>query len=1044
MHPSFSTTQSVGTVESPQRGLRTDFSGRTSALRVHSGFRVFLRLLSVAVVFQLLATSTTFAQPLTLDASQFRRTTWASQDGHFRPGISAINSITQTTDGYIWVAGSGGIFRFDGVRFLEWTPPSGESLPRRPLHRLLAARDGSLWIAGIGLAQLTSDGKFRTYRELDGTEIEGGLIEDRDGAIWAGGAASRGGKPLCRFHRGASDCFGADSIFGGTIGVLYEDGKGQVWAGSATGVWKLRPGGPIRTDSSRPLASARSVAIDARGTTVVSSGGLTAITENGRLQPYELSVANARALLKAKDGSLWIGTSGQGIARAHDGRIDHLTTADGLSSNSVVQLFEDREGNVWAGTSRGVDKFTRPAVPTITAKQGLAIDYVNAVLIDRKGVLWAGTLNGLYQFIDGTWIKAPVQLPNEFVTSLFQTSAGRIFAATDADRGMTWIDGKKVTRFPSGDGDIFGLTEDVRGHLWVASHLLGLLHFDGNTKLVERFPTTTLGNMNVSIAYDHARDGVWLTSQLGDLGFFKDGKFVERYGPKDGLGGGILRDVQVDTDGSVWVSTRVGLAHLVRGKLAVLGRAHGLPCDAVHWMRRDNERNVWLYTECGMVALADSTLAHWVADSSRSVSLLQYLDNTDGVESVAYNGWYTPQTATTSDGRILYATATGIGILDPAILTVRKPPPPVHVEDVIVDGRSMGRADGLSFSSRAHTMQVAFSAPTFASPRKVRFRYRLSGYDTDWSAESPGREATYTNVPPGDYEFRVKASNGDGVWNEAGAALHFSVLPMFYQTLWFKALLAAAAAGLLWVLYALRLRQATDRITERLGERLQERERIARELHDTLLQDFQVIILRFDDVSRRLESPDPHKRALDEGLQFADRVLKEGRNRIHDIRADTYVSENLASAFSEYCNELARHRAVDCRVTVSGKPVNADPMALDEVFRIGREAIGNAFKHSECSTLEVELAFAAREFRLVVRDNGIGIDASVLATGRPGHWGIASMRERARKIEATLRVTNAPGAGTTLELTMPMRAFAKDKGFLFSLTRRAVRGVAKS
>jgi signal transduction histidine kinase len=323
-------------------------------------------------------------------------------------------------------------------------------------------------------------------------------------------------------------------------------------------------------------------------------------------------------------------------------------------------------------------------------------------------------------------------------------------------------------------------------------------------------------------------------------------------------------------------------------------------------------------------------------------------------------------------------------------------------------------------------VSLDYTALSLTLPERNRFRYQLVGVDKEWKDVGTRRQAFYTNLAPETYTFKVMAANNDGVWNETGASITFRIPPTFFQTIWFKLLLIAAAALSVWVLYGLHLRKATAEISARLGERLQERDRIARELHDTLLQDFQAMILRFHSISRRLVTGDPNRLAMDEGLRYADNVLAEGRNRIRDIRADTKTPQDLSKAFTDYGNELSKSQPVTFDVKVTGAQIEIDPIVRDEICRIGREAVGNAFRHADCSKIEIELAFDPREFQMRIRDDGKGIDPAILtAGGKPGHWGIYNMRERARKIGASLEFSSVPNTGTTLELKLPLRSLKR-------------------
>lgn len=966
--------------------------------------------------FLLLAgASALFAQQHTLEVSQYQHTSWTSQDGFFK-GI--INSVAQTSDGYLWVAsGTGGLLRFDGVRFTEWKPPAGDSLPRMPLHHLLGSRDGSLWIAGIGLAELKPNGEFRTYHQLDGAEIEGGLIEDKEGGIWAGGSGPKRSSRLCRFYHDQSECFPADNFLGYFIWSLHEDKNGQLWARSGNGVWRVRPGPPQKFASGISGGN-NAFGEDGSGTLIFSGDeGMNMLTADGKVIRYPIELTHARALLKDKENDLWVGTSGQGIIHVHEGQTDRFTSSEGLSSNSVTHLFQDREGNLWVSTSRGLDKFTKPAVPSMTSKQGFATDYIDSVLIDHKGVPWVATRDGLFRIDNGHVIKLPIKLPNYVVTSLLETSQGRMLVGSGDPRGMTWLDGNKVSRFRVTSGeDVFGIAEDGRGDLWAESGEYGLLHLDKNGNQVEDFKRKVGG---IALAFDPNRDGIWVTFSGGGLYLFKDGKFVEKYGTKAGLGEGIVRDPQVDSDGGVWASARVGLVHLKNAKISVLNRKNGLPCDGVHWMRRDRDHNVWLYTECGLVAFSENDLSAWIADPSHTVTVLHHFDNTDGVESVAYTGWFTPQAATTTDGRILFATSTGLSILDPRNLNQNTLPPPVHVEEITADGREIKGVGRVSLPVRARNIHIAFTALSFAAPRKVRFRYKLQGYDTDWSSLGSLREATYTNLPPGNYEFRVIACNNDGVWNTTGDIVSFVIPPAFYQTLWFKALIMIALSGVLWTMYLLRLKQATAHVRDRLLAQMEERERIARELHDTLLQGFQGITLRVQGVAKNMPDQDPLRKRMDEALDRADDVLREARHRVRNLRRRTTDENELPDRLTACGQELAKDHAATFTLALIGEPKVLESTVQDEACRIALEALTNAFRHASASKIEIEVTYDSSALRISVRDDGVGIDKVVMSNGQPGHWGLTGMRERARTIRAELNIWSREAAGTEVELVIP-------------------------
>jgi ligand-binding sensor domain-containing protein/two-component sensor histidine kinase len=980
----------------------------------------------------MLATSPVFAQLHTLDVSQYLHTSWTAQDGYFR-GIGG--SMAQTADGQIWVLSANGLLRFDGMRFGEWTPPKGESLPGKPPAMLLGSRNGSLWLAGHGVAELRNDGTWHRYHELDSSSLVQ-LAEDQDGVIWAG----VGGRPtsdscsLFRIGRGKSECYKRPEIAGLDFSRLYVDREGRLWADSKIGIWRILPGPPM-------LIHKESLPVDAfcedsDGSLLYTlNGPIWKLSAEGRPENYLEKVDGTRiigwAMLRDREGDLWIGTSGVGIVHLHEGRVDHFSSFDGLSSDSVNGIFEDREGNVWVMSPGSIDKFTKPAVPRLTRKQGLSSDAVLSVLTDRRGVTWVGTDNGLNELVADHLIQPSFPTRNRPGSALFETHTGRLLVAspdrnktvvqnpghmTSDKSGRDWLEGYKT---------VFAFAEDGRRTLWAASRELGLLHLRENGDLIKAFHAEQFGDYPLSVAFDPKRDGIWFTTHQGELLFLKDDRILERYGLANGLGYGPIRVSQVDDDGGIWVTTKVGLAHLKDGKVSLLGRKNGLPCDALHWMRHDQDHNVWLYTECGLVSFSETDLLSWITQPSHTVTVTHYLDSTEGVENNANGGWFTPLTALTRDGRILFAMRTGLGVLDPRHLNQNALPPLVHIEGVIADGREIGNTGRVSLPAKTSAIHISYTALSFAAPRKVRFRYKLEGYDKDWSPPVSLREVTYTNLPPGNYEFYVIACNNDGVWNNEGATLDFRIPPAWFQTMWFRALCWGAAIMMLWCTYRLRVRQIAAAMSGRFDERLAERTRIARELHDTLLQTIQGSKLVAANALKNTHDSVRTQRALEKLSEWLARATEEGRAALHSLRISTTETNELAAGLRQVLEDCRGESSIEAVFHVDGDAREMHPIVRDEIYVIGLEAIRNAYMHSGGSRLDVELVYEDYLF-LTVKDNGVGIEPTVADSGKNGHFGVPSMRERAARIGARLTIESSSNSGTEVKIRVPGNlAFSK-------------------
>jgi len=992
------------------------------------------RVLARMIVLCPLVTSVVFAQLHTLDVSQYLHTSWTAQDGYFR-GIGG--SMAQTADGQIWVLSANGLLRFDGMRFGEWAPPKGESLPGKPPAMLLGSRNGSLWLAGHGVAEFRNDGTWHSYHELDSSSLVQ-LAEDKDGVIWAG----VGGRPtsnscsLFRIDRGKAECYKRPEIAGLDFSRLYVDRKGRLWADSKIGIWRILPGQPM-------LIQKESLPVDAftedsDGSLLYTlDGPIWKLTGDRRPEDYldkiDGTKINGWAMLRDREGGVWIGTSGEGVVHLHEGRVDHFSSFDGLSSDSVQGIFEDREGNVWVMSPDGIDKFTKPGVPRLTRKQGLSSDNALSVLTDSRGRTWVGTDNGLNELVADQMIQQSLQPRNRPGSALLETHTGRLLIANqDPNKttgsnfrhmvpdksGKVWLEGYKT---------VFAFAEDGGRTLWAASRELGLLHLREDGELIKSFNAEQFGDYPLSVAFDPKRDGIWFTTHQGELLFLKGDKVQERYGRTNGLGYGPIRVSQVDDDGGVWVTTKVGLAYLKDGKVSLLGRKNGLPCDALHWMRHDQDHNVWLYTECGLVSISENDLLSWIAQPSHTVTVTHFLDSTEGVENDANGGWFAPLTALTKDGRILFAMRTGLGVLDPRHLNLNVLPPPVRIEGVTADGREVGNAGRVSLPAKTSAIHISYTALSFTAPRKVQFRYKLQGYDKDWSPPEFLREATYTNLPPGDYSFRVIACNNSGVWNKQGAVFDFVVLPAWYQTLWFWSLSASGGICLLSVIFWVRLKAAERELSVRFSERVTERMRIARELHDTLLQALQGLVLSVSNFTSKVSAAPEVQLEMENALERADQLMISGRDRIKNLRGELNGARDLKTELDSIAHDASPNCHPNITVSVDGIPIYLNPIAQDEILWIAKEALANACRHSGAKWIHIQVTYERNDLRVSIRDNGKGMDVGASLARRVGHFGLVGMQERAERIGARLSIRSTEGAGTAIGLSVPGRIAYQNK-----------------
>jgi ligand-binding sensor domain-containing protein/signal transduction histidine kinase len=974
-----------------------------------------------------------FALDPALDVNEYGHMAWKLRDGFFKGNIFAI---TQTSDGYLWLGTEFGLLRFDGVRAVAWQPPPGQHLPDNFVRLLRTSHDGTLWIGtNKGLASW-KDGKLTEYPELTGAVVDA-LLEDRQGTIWVGASAvaATSGR-LCSIRVGALECHGEDGRFGRYVGDFHEDGEGTLWVAAENGLWRWWPGPPKLYPTRDRLNLFQSLAEgDSRSILVSTTGGVWQFAD-GQFKPYSASGAvrgsESSRLFRDRDGGLWIGPRGKALVHVHQGKTDVFGTSDGLTGDDFFTLFEDRERNIWISTADGLDLFRETAVRTLTLKQGLLNREVGSVLADRDGTVWLGTFGGLNR-----WKNGEITIPStgnavhdgkvhgRGPTALFGDDRGRLWVSTF--QGLGYLESDQFVALSGVPiGAVHSIVEDRGGDVWVAIEPFGLVRLTQSNK-VQKFPVANLRRKDypTAMAVDPVRDGLWIGFAQSGIAYLAGGQIRESYSSADGLGDGYITDIRIDSDGTLWAATRTGLSRLKNGRIATLTSKNGLPCDTVHWSIEDDDRSLWLYTACGLQRIAHSDLEAWATDPKRTVAPAVF-DNSDGVRALAYPIGYSPKVAKSLDGKLWFLPGDGASIIDPRHLPFNKLPAPVHVEQISADHNvywqnSWGdRTANLHLPAQIRDLEIDYTALSYVAPEKVHFRYKLEGWDNDWQWVGNRRQAFYTNLSPGDYRFRVSASNNSGVWNEAGTSFAFSIAPAYYQTTWFRLSCVAAFLAMLWALYQLRLRQAMQRVRHRMEGRLVERERIARELHDTLLQSVQGLILKFDAVAKQIPRDEPTRLAMDEALDRADEVMGEGRERVRNLRAGASALTDLPAAFQRVADETAPGREATFKTIVEGSVRELKPMILEESYSIGREALINALAHSGGLHVEVEIIYDPRQFRLRVRDDGRGVDPGILEKGgRPGHWGMQGMRERAQGMGAQLGLWSRPGSGTEVELSVP-------------------------
>ena len=957
-------------------------------------------------------------------------TAWRVKDGFFS---SAPGALTQTADGYIWIGTQAGVMRFDGVRFVPWAPPGDQALPSQFVTTLLGARDGSLWIGTTAGLSRWANGVLTTYASTSGTIIT--IVEDRDGTTWflrvrftdAGGA-------LCQVVAERVRCFGpADGIDEHSPMALRIAPSGSLWIGGASTLFHGRPGA---FSTYRPKALVGNANMVGVGDIAVTSdddvwlgiglpgegGGLQRL-RRGALSPVMTPQLNGPSLtvsgmLRDRDGALWLGTESEGVYRLHGDTAHRFRAADGLTGEHIIQFYEDREGSIWVVTSAGVDHFRDLRVASYSLREGLSSGEIDGVLASRDGSVWVATSGALDVLRNDrvSSIRAGKGLPGNQVTSLFEDRDGQLWVGVD--QGLYAYAAGRFSPVNQPDGRpvglVVGMTDDIDGNLWV--------EVTGAPRKLYRIRDGTVRDVFPEPAMPAARrvagapdGGIWLGLLNGDLARWRRGAleiFVYKPDPAP-RESTVFNQLLVEPDGTVLGATAFGLIGWREGVRRTLTVRNGLPCDRLFALVTDSEGDLWLSSACGLVEISRASLQKWWAAPEVLVEV-RVLDVFDGAQAatVPFEG-----AARSVDGRLWFASGFTLQMVDPSRLQGNPLPPPVAIEEIVADRVSYAAEGGLRLPPRTRDLQISYTALSFVAPRKVRFRYQLEGHDADWVDPGTRRQAFYSDLRPGDYRFRVIAANEDGVWNQSGAMLSLTVAPAWYQTRWFQASSAVAAVALIWIGFRIRVRHIAATLGAEFDGRLRERMRLARDLHDTLLQTVSASKMMLD--ANLVDLADPEQRRTARRVSdWLGQAMKEGRAALNSLHMSTVREPGrLAETLRKAAEALVADDAISTVLRVDGDVQNVHPIVAEEVVFIGREAMWNALKHSNGTRLEIDLCYAT-DLTLRVRDNGKGLAPDVIDQARPGHFGIRSMQERAAIIGATFRLASS-GAGTEVTLVVP-------------------------
>jgi signal transduction histidine kinase/ligand-binding sensor domain-containing protein len=956
-------------------------------------------------------------QALALDpqASSYLRADFTVEDG--LPD-NEVNAIAQTRNGFLWVGTDGGLARFDGKHLSQIRLRPGIS-KEIPISFLLTAADGGLWVgtdAGLVYIPATALDHFdrslaTMYHPGAGRSDRIGCLLLRDGVLWVG--TSRG---LYRLDHGHFVTVLANE----SISMMDQTSNGHVLIITGHGF--------VEWDGSHLL----------RFPELAKQLG---VESDGIFQVHE-----------DRSGARWFCTS-SGVARVVNGSIQKFAPYGGSIGAAAYRIYEDPQGSLWV--NKGAGMFRASAAGLEKIAPGVHARYLYA---DPDGDLWVATgSEGLLRFSDRTFkmYTSADGLPAPNIPmAVLATHDGTLWVGSNCG-GLSRFDGKRFKTYAEKDGlvnsCVWSLAEDANQDLWIGTWGGGLMRFR-NGRFTQYSTAQGLAS-GIVLSLAPAQDGsLWIATTEG-LSHMVDGRF-RNYTVADGLSSDRILAVVQDRGGGIWAGTDAGVDHLMGvrfvpvrggteegevpygplhedsfGNLYAFSLVNGISRIADNrfvsvnaalqpsGMVESADHDFWLSGRDGIYRVASGELKRAELDPDSPVNYTSY-GRADGLNTRECTTGQ-PNIAITPDGKLWVGTLKGLAMLDLRGQRKKNHKPAIVMEEVDVGKTKRNPGSELVLEPGKAHVDLHFTAVDLASPENVRMQYRLDGVDAAWFDADSTRTATYTDIPVGVHAFHIRASNGDGVWDRQGVVYNVTQRPFFYQTLTFRLAAVMAAILLLVVLYQLRLRQAAARLNVRLEERLAERERIARDLHDTLLQGFQGLILRFHDAMMSIPEPEPARQMMESALDRADEVMSEGRDRVVDLHASLDKSGDLAQSLARAGDDIAGGSEVTISVTSEGKVQTLDPVALDEIYCLGREAMVNAFRHSQGRSIEVEVDYASWELRLRIRDDGRGIDPKILEVGRAGHIGLASMRERAERVGGQLEIISGPGAGTEIELKVP-------------------------
>jgi len=949
----------------------------------------------------------------------FTRKLWQTQDGLPEQTVQAF---AQTTDRYLWIGTTGGLMRFDGARFSIFDHENTPELKENSVFTLLASRDGSLWIGteGGGLVRYQA-GRFRAYGSREGLSdgFVRALHEDRKGTIWVGtdnGLLRLVGE---RFER-MDSAGGVPAI---AVHAIAEDQDGGLWVGGSR-LLRFNVGAPreYHLDGSASQNRVKSILETADRTVWVGTvSGLNRLRPGSpRFERVDGIKGTVRVLRQTSDGVLWIGMIGQGIRFRAGDKFTAMTAPDSLPSNTVLNIFEDDEQNLWIGTQAGVLRLTKTPVRIVPLPHSEDSDF-GTIYQDRDGTLWVVSTD-VFRLRNG--VAEPYAFPGLGhipVRNVYRDRGGALWVGTDGE-GVVRIDGERIMRLTMKEGlvnnFVRAMLQSRDGSMWIATDE-GVSRWTphGFTNYQMRDGLSYFSTR--ALLEDH-NGGIWIGTDRG-LNHLHAGVFA-RDTVTEALSQEKVWAIHEDSDGGLWFGTRNdGLYRWKQNKLTHFTTDQGLASNSIYQILEDKSGSFWMSGPNGISLLNRHELDLAAENPAQHLSLALYGISNE-VETTQIYGGRQPSGCLGTQGDVWFPSNKGpIHILRNVVEP--SPLPPVVVNEVVVDGRNVNTDGPIVMTPGSGRLEVSFAPILLHSQDGVRFRYRLEGFDKNWSAASSRRVASYTNLPAGKYTFRVAAFEVNNPQAVSEASLSVVQKPHFYQSIWFVACCIALAVGVIVGVYRFRLWQ----IKMRFEGVLDERGRLAREMHDTVIQGCVSVSALLEAIAS-LNRPDG--RLTQDLVEYARTQVRstidEARQVIWNLRQQNPSEKMLGPALQRMAEQISKESGIAIVCEVTGKPFVLNQFATHELMMMAREAVYNAVLHAKPAQIEIEVCFAKKDLTLEVRDNGSGFDPAVIQP-HERHYGLLGMQERVQAVGGLFKLVSAAGKGTNVHIQIPKRVSAAQR-----------------